>query len=49
MPHPLLLFHLLPGHLQVFGVADEDVVAAVGCGMVDGLVLAEEEGGDAGG
>lgn len=43
------LLHLLPRNADVLAVGGDDVVAAVGGGVVDGFVLAHEGDGDAGG
>lgn len=48
MPDPLLVFHLFSRHSQRFGVLDNDIIAAVAYWMVNGFVLALEEGSDAG-
>lgn len=45
----LLLLHLLAGGVQLRQAGDDDVVAAVGTGVVDGFVLAHEGEGDGGG
>lgn len=45
----LLLLHLLAGDVQVVAADGDDVVAAVGGGVVHGLVLAHEGEGDLGG
>ena len=44
----LLLLHFLARGVQVFAVDGDDVVTAVGAGVVDGLVFAHEEEGDGG-
>lgn len=45
----LLLVHLLARGVQMRAVGYDDVVAAVGRGVPDRLVLSHEEGRDAGG
>lgn len=49
MSNPLLLLHLLPTHHQSLRILHHYEVAAVRDWVVDGFVLALEEGGDAGG
>ena len=49
MPHPPLLLHLLSRQLQSLRILHHHVIAAISDRVVDGFVLAEEEGGDAGG
>ena len=43
------LFALFAGDVEVGAVEGDDVVAAVGAGVVDGFVFAHEDEGDLGG
>ncbi len=45
----LLLLHLFAGDEDIVAPGRDDVVAAVGGGVPDGLVFAHQEDGDAGG
>lgn len=49
VPVVLLLLQLLSRHVQVRAAGGDNVVAAVGAGIPDRLVLAHEDDGDAGG
>lgn len=49
MPVVELLPALLARRVQVVAVGDDDVVAAVGRRVEDGLVFSHEQDGDAGG
>ena len=49
MSNPLLLLHLLPRHPQLLRILHHYKVAAIAYRVVDGFVLALQEGGDSGG
>lgn len=49
MPIVFLLLQFLARDVQVRAAGGDDVVAAVGAGVPDRLVLAHEDDGDAGG
>lgn len=45
----LLLLHFVAGNEDIVAPGRDDVIAAVGGGVPDGLMFAHEEDGDAGG